>query len=83
MAARGPASKLGWVAGGGRVKPCLSRGQATLIWCRETGERVTGVGQLLQPLNQDRWRSLLGSSELASKVMVAGDNNIGGWWSEG
>ena len=40
------------------------------IWCRETGERVTGAGQLLQPLNQDRWRSLLGSSELASKVML-------------
>ena len=67
---RGPVSKLGWVVGGGRVTPCLSRCQATSIWCRETGERVTGAGQLLQPLNQDRWRSLLGSSELASKVML-------------
>ncbi|KAK9991984.1 hypothetical protein SO802_026969 [Lithocarpus litseifolius] len=27
--------------------------------------------------------SLLGSSELASKDMVAGDNNISWWWSEG
>ena len=82
MAAGGPASKLGWVAGGGRVKSCLSRGQAMSIWCCETRERVTGARQLLQPLNQDRRRSL-GSSELVNKVMVAGDNIIGGWWSEG
>ena len=27
--------------------------------------------------------SLLGLSELASRDMVAGDNNIGGWWLEG
>ena len=27
--------------------------------------------------------SLLGSLELASKDMVANDNNIGGWWLEG
>ena len=79
---RGSTSKLGWVARGGRVKPCLSRGQAMSIWCRETEKRVTGAGQLLQPLNQDRRRSLLGSSELASKVMVVGDNNIGGRWLE-
>ena len=45
-------------------------------------KRVTGAGQLLQPLNRDRRRSLLGSSELASKVMVVGDNNIGGRWLE-
>ena len=79
---RGLASGLGWVVGGGQVKPCLSCGKVTSIWCRETRERVTGAGQLLQPLNQDRWRSLLGSSELASAIMVAGDNSIGGWWLE-
>ena len=27
--------------------------------------------------------SLLGLSELASRDMVAGDNNIDGWWSKG
>ena len=70
------------VAEGGQVEPCLSRDQVTSIWCRETGKRVIGAGQLLQPLNQDS-ESLLGSSKLASKDMVADDNNIGGWWSKG
>ena len=69
----------------------LSRGQATSIWCRETQERVIGAGQLLQPLNRDRWRSLLGSSELARCcygcrrqqywwVVVGGLTAAAGWW---
>ena len=63
-----------------KTLPLLQSGDVDLV-C-ETGERVTSAGQLVQPLNRDRQMSLLGSSELASKVMVASNNNIDGWWSE-
>ena len=68
------------VAGGGRVEPCLSRDQATSIWCCETGHWHWATPSTTKSRLSE---SLLGSSELASKDMVVGDNNIGGWWSEG